>query len=312
MPKPLGEVLKSLALKAGEKEDNEQLTNELSAPDFSRLTLSDELITRLENGLLSVETAKNNHPDIKKHYTALAFNGLDAELNTAMDELQIPDNVKAVILNERSSTKRASMLAKKIKELESAKKQTDDKGEKTTLQKEIDDLRGKLRSETEKIDQVKAEYEGKIANIHLQSKLNEALSGYKTTLDELPVDARNTTLSTLINKTLQDKNAEFKIDENGQLKLVRKDGSNVFGDDHRQWNPQVLIDHTLSQNKLLKVSGSGASPNGQNPIPNNQQPVVPGNNGTPDPNAPRKDSALKNLVNSSIQDLEKAAKVSVM
>lgn len=313
MPKPLGEVIKALALKAGAKEDNEQLVNELSAPVFTSTTLSDDLITLIDNGLLSVETAKNGHPDIKKHYTALAFNGLDAELNTLMEELQVPAEVKAVILNERSSTKRAAMLTREIKKLEAAKKNTDDKGEKTTLQKEIDELRSKLRGETDKIEQIKVDYENKIANIHLQAKINEALSAYKTTLDELPIDARNTTLTTLINKTLQDKNAEFKIDENGQLKLIRKDGSNVFGDDHRQWNPQTVFDTTLSQNKLLKVSGPGtpAAPNnGANP--GNTNPVVIGNNNNADPNAPKKDQTLKSLVDKSIADLEKSSKVSVM
>lgn len=308
MPKTLGEVLKSLAIKAGAKEDNENLVNELSAPIFQSTTLSDDLIATIDNGLLSIESAKNNHPDIKKHYTSLALNGLDTELNNLMSELGVGDDVKAVILNERSSYKRASLLAKKLVELESKKKNTDDKGEKTTLQNEINELRGKLRLESEKAEGLKAEYDGKIKDMHKQVQLEKMLAEYKTVYDELPLDARNTTLTSLISKTLQEKNAELKLDDNGQLTLVRKDGANVFGDDNRPWNPKVLVDHTLSQYKVLKVT----DPKPANPNPgNNNPPVVQGTNGS-DPNAPRKDNALKGLVNNSLKDLESATKVAVM
>lgn len=311
MPKPIAEVLKSLLLKAGGKEDDEQAINELSAPDFARLTISDDLLAKIENGLLSIEQAKNNHPDIKKHYFAAAYNGLDSELNGTMEELQLPAEVKNVILNERSSTKRAVLLAKKVKELESQKKNTDDKGEKTSLQNEINELRNKLRIEQEGVDKIKADYEGKIQNIHLESELNGILSGYKTVFDEMPQVARNAAIRSLINKSLQDKNAEFKLDENGQIKLIRKDGANVFGDDNRPWNPQTLIDHTLSQNKILKVTDPKPPASAAN-AGNTSDTIIPGNGNGFDPNAPKKDLTLKNLASQSLKDLENAAKTSVM
>lgn len=312
MPKTVAEVFKSLLVKGGGKEDDEQVTNELSAPDFSRLTLTDELIAKIENGLLSVEQAKNNHPDVKKHYFAAAYNGLDSELNALMEELQLPLDVKNVILNERSSTKRAGLLAKKVKELESQKKNTDDKGEKTSLQNEINDLRNKLRTEQEGIDKIKSDYENRIQNIHLESELTAILGGYKTVFDDMPQVARNAAIKSLINKTLQDKNAELKLDENGQLKLIRKDGSNVFGDDNRQWSPQTLIDQTLSQNKILKVSDQKTAATAVNA--GNNDTVITGNNGNGfDPNAPKKDHTLKNAVSQSMKDLENAGvKTSVM
>lgn len=307
MPKTVAEVFKSLALKAGAKEDDEQMINELSAPDFARLTITDELSAKIENGLLSVEQAKNNHPDIKKHYFAAAYNGLDSELNGAMEELQVSPEVKNVILNERSSTKRAVLLAKKVKELEAAKKNTDDKGEKTTLQNEINDLRNKLRTEQEGIDKIKADYENRIENIYTESEIDNLLSGYSTMFDSMPQIARKAAIKSLINKTLQDKDAEFKRVD-GKLKLLRKDGANVFGDDHRPWDPQILIDHTLSQNKVLKVSDQKAAASSANA--GNNETVITGNNGNGfDPNAPKKDHTLKNAVSQSMKDLENAAKV---
>lgn len=308
MPKTIADFINDLSAKAGLKADDEHLKNILSAPDLQKITIPDELVRGIDNSLLSIDQAKNNHPDIKKHYTALAFNGLDAEMNDLMDELQVPAEIKAVILNERSSTKRSALLTKKIKELEAAKKNTDDKGERTTLQNEINELRSKLVAEASKIESVKAEYEGKLADVEKKHKLRELLAGYKTVYDELPVDVRNTALESLINKTLQDKGAELKMDENGQLKLIRKDGANVFGDDNRPWNSQTLIDHTLSQNKLLKVTDPAPPP----ATPGNKTPVYHNDNTPADPNAPKKSSMLKNLAESSLRDMENAAKVSVM
>jgi hypothetical protein len=308
MPKPIAEALKMLLTKAGIKEDDEQVVNELSAPDFARLTISDELISKIDNGLLSVEQAKNNHPDIKKHYFAAAYNGLDSELNGAMEELQISPELKNVLLNERSSTKRAALLAKEVKKLESQKKNTDDKGEKTNLQNEINDLRNKLRQEQEGIDKIKSDYESKIENIYTESEVDALLSSYPTVFDGMPPIARKAAIKSLINKTLQDKDAEFKRAD-GKLKLLRKDGSNVFGDDHRQWDPQILIDYTLSQNKVLKVTDP--KPSGQPVNAGNNDTVIAGTNGNgADP--AKKDHTLKSAVSQSLKDLENASKTTAV
>lgn len=306
MPKTIASFINDLAIKAGMKADDQLLKDLLSDADLARITMPDEMANAIDHNVVSLTQAKNNHPDIKKHYVGPVYNGIDERLNKIMEELQIGDDVKAVILNERSTPERIAMLTRKVKELESAKKQTDDKGEKAAFQKEINELRAQLKIEGDKVENVRREYEDKIANIHKTSKLSELLAGYKTVYDDLPIDARNTSLMSLIDKMLQEKNAEFKLGENGQLQLLRKDGSNVFGDDHQQWSPQVLIDKTLSQYKLLKVNDQKPSNSG-----NTQTTVV--NNDTGDQrNTPKKDTALSNLVNSALSDIEKAAKTPVM
>lgn len=311
MPKKVSSFINELAQKAGVNGDDENLKKVMAIAELQNIDLPDELVTGIDNNLLSITEAKNNHPDIKRYYNAMALNGVDTRLNQLMEELQVPADVKAVILNERSTPERAALLTKKIKELEAAKKETTDKGEKTTLQKEIDELHSKLRSSNEATEKLKTEYEGRISDIEKNYKLYEALSNYKTIFDGLPADARNVSLVSLVNKTLQDKSAKLELDENGALKLVRKDGSNVFGDDNRPWTTQTLIDQALSQNKVLKVTDPKPLNSGINPNPA----VINGNgdegNGA-NPVPRKKDSTLSNLVSASLKDIENAKTVSVM
>lgn len=60
-------------------------------------------------------------------------------------------------------------------------------------------------------------------------------------------------MEAIIMQGLQDKNAELKTDEQGNLQLVSKDGSNVFGENHVQLTPQSFLDKTFAP--ILKVSG---------------------------------------------------------
>jgi hypothetical protein len=318
MPKSIGEFFNELALKAGFPVDDETLKNVLSAPDLQKIMVPDEVVTRIDNGLLSVTAAKNNHPDIKKHYTATVLNGLDSELNTLMEELQIPDDVKNVILNERNSFKRAAVLTRKVKELEQAKKSTGDKDEKSTLQKTINELNDQIRVMKEGEGKIKTDYEGKIRDITKQTKLEAMFANYKTVYDDLPAEARTAAINALVTKTLQDKDAKLEVDENGKLVLLRKDGANVFGDNNVQLDPQKIIDLTLSNNKLLKVTDTktdASSNTDNNNNNNNQRRVITGNDnnngndsdqfGNP---LPKKNSVLKSLVSTALADIDAAAK----
>ena len=76
-------------------------------------------------------------------------------------------------------------------------------------------------------------------------------------------------MDALINKSLQDKNAELKADENGNLIIVGKDGTNIFGSNNVQLTPQSFFDQTFAP--ILKVSGP------PKPAPTPRQPDLSGN-----------------------------------
>lgn len=250
MPVSALELVKKLMAKAGITTDGE-LTNDIS----------DELATRLDNSLLTIAAATNNHPQVKRHYFGQAFKGLDQHILDLMDEYNLPDEAREEIerlaVGENgekvgSSTKKVTALVKKINEL-SAKAAPADSGKAAQLNQQITDLNAKLAAEIKKQSTLKTEYDNQLKQIRIQTKLASMLTGYKTKFDDLDPDAKEPAITAIINKALNESEAEFTFDEKGHLSLVKKDGSSLFGDNHTVITPQSFLDKSLS--KILKVSG---------------------------------------------------------
>jgi hypothetical protein len=261
MPKTVADFLKELAIKAGVKIEDESIKPLLAAPELANINIPDELITGIDNGLLSLDAAKNNHSAIKGHYFSQAYDGLDKEIARFIDDHKLPDEIKNEILSEKSSTKKAVLLAAKIKSLEEQKANSG-KGEKDTLQQQINDLNAQLRAEKDKEAGIRSEYEGKLKDVKMGYTLGSLLGGYKTIYDELDGEVKDITLKAIINKSLNADAAEFTVDDAGQLVLRKKDGSNFFGEDNRLLTPKSYLDKIMSRDKILKVSDQNQNQNG--------------------------------------------------
>ena len=305
MAKLLGDFFVELAKKSGINPEDEALKALLTNGDFFKTELPDELVKSIDNSLISLKDAKNNHPDIKNHYTKQALDGLDSTITNLLDELGIPENERNEIMVERSSYKRPAILIKKVKELEQ-KKANADKPDKAAIQKEIDDLHAKLRlSDTEKKAQAD-EYAKKELNMRKQYKIHGMLSGYKSVFDNLDAEVKNTTLQTIIDKSLQDNNAQLTFDENGNLVLLKKDGTNYYdGDKNTQVNAQQYIEQVLSRNKALVTTQP--TQQGANTSPNGHQAAAPANgNGS---GKPAENATFKQIMAETQQNWDAAAKI---
>lgn len=307
MPKTAADFLKELAIKAGVKIDDEKIKPLLAAPELAGIQIPDELTTGIDNGLLSISAAKNNHPEIRGHYVAAAYDGLDKELNRFIEDHKLPDDIKAEILAEKSSTKRAVLLAAKIKELEE-KKATSGKGEKETLQTQINELNAQLRTEKDKEAGIRSEYEKKLKDKDMSYALRNILGAYKTIYDGLDGEVKDITLKAIINKSLNADAAEFTVDDAGQLILRKKDGTNFFGEDNRLLTPKSYLDKIMSRDKILIVNdqnqqqqqnGNGAKTHVNNNGQQHQQ-NQNGNNGGKAVN-----HSLMSLADRALADLEK-------
>jgi hypothetical protein len=106
--------------------------------------------------------------------------------------------------------------------------------------------------------------------------LNNKTGSVKTIYDELPSDVRAISIKNILEKELQDSNASFILDENGSLKLQKKDGSNYFDENNRQLTVDDFINKTLAKNKILKQSAPNSELTG-NPPNNGQPPIIPSN-----------------------------------
>lgn len=260
-----GEFLNALALKAGLKPDDELLKNVLSAPGLTQIVIPDELVTRMDAGLLNIEVAKNNHPDIKKKYFADAYDGIDAEIMKVVDtDTELLDIIK----QEKSTAKKINLLAQKLKAAKPS-----DATEVTPLKQKINELQQQLAQLAEQKTQLETKHQEDIRNMKRDVVLESAFAEYKTKFDDDPV-IRKMMLRNLIDKNLQDSNAVLGIDDNGNLTIVGKDGTNVVGSDHRPLTPKAFLDKTFAS--ILQVSAP-QKPNAPVSTPNKPFAQVPGN-----------------------------------
>lgn len=262
MPKTIGQFLEALAKKAGVTFTEEQTTF-INGGELTRINMPEDIERSLDNNLLSVQDAKNNHPDIKGHYTKAALDGVDSVLNELIKDL--PDEDKAELAGERSSYKRIQSTATKLRALE-AKKAGAAAPDKKAIQDQIDALHNQLAAEKQSRQDLEKAHANSIKQMKVDAKLESILAGYKTIYDTLPPEVRNMTLKNLLQKELQDKDADYTIDENGKFLLLKKDGSNFYGENHQQVDPVQFAEQTFSRHKLLQVTPKpGEKPNPANP-----------------------------------------------
>lgn len=245
----IGELFNNFAIKAGIASDNADLKSLLANEALATIQVPDELSNTLDRGLLSIEAAKNNHPDIKKKYFADAYDGMDKQLlalvaNDTFDQSDLDE-----IAAERSTSKKAELIVSKLKAAKASAKGAD----KEEINRQLAAAHEAARQAKGEVDNVRTEYENKIKEINKRAALKSVLANYKTIYDELPDNVKITSMEALINNALQHKNAELNVDDNGNLTLVSKDGSNVFGSNHVQLTPQSFLDQSFAP--ILKVSG---------------------------------------------------------
>jgi hypothetical protein len=307
MPKSAKEFLTVLLTKAGVKVDDEAIKTALSSADLETVQIADELITPIDNGLLSVSAAKNNHTEIKNFYYKGFADYIDKHLLRHIEDNKLPDEFREAVMGEESTIKRISALASKIKEAEAAKAGAG-KADKDNLQQEITRLQGELRAEKEKQAGIMTEHQKAISEVKMGYSLGQLLGGFKTIYDELPSDVKDITLKAIINKNLAADSAEFSIDEGGQLVLRKKDGTNFFGEDHRPFTPNTYLEKMMARDKILKIN----DPNPPNPgaashrngLPHNRQQNQNNGSGNGNGNGQAANSVLSGLVAESLKALD--------
>lgn len=265
--KTIGQLLEHLAKKAGIDSADPNLINVLSNAELSKVPIHSDIATGIDNALLSLSQATDNHPAIKSKYHAQALNALDARMEALMSESGLDEAVVDSLKGEKNTYKRFEQLFTAIKEAGETKAKSTSKDEKSAVERQRDELLEKLKAAektaAEQVAKVQAERKADKVSFELAKLTGSA----KTIYDELPADVKEATMQALINKGLQDKTAVFDFDENGAFVLVDKDGNPVLGANHDKINPQAFIDSLLAQNKVLKVteqSGTTTQQQGNN------------------------------------------------
>ena len=245
----IGELINNLAQKAGIQSDNADLKALLSSPELAAINVPDEVATIIDKNLLSLEAAKNNHPDIRNKYAADFYDGIDRQLMnliaTDTFDQQDLDEIKA----EKSTTKKQELIISKLKAAKGKAKGAD----KEEINKLLAEANEQARLAKLEVETVRAEKDNELKGFKKKIALNAELNNFKTIYDDLGPKAKLVALQALVDSTLQDNKANFQVDEEGNLQLLRNDNTNVFGSDNVLITPKKFLETTLAP--ILKVSG---------------------------------------------------------
>lgn len=279
MPKNLVEFITGLAKKSGLKMDDEKIVAFLATDGLDKIEIPDEVIA-LDNKLISVQDAMNNHPDISRHYKGITLKPVDKKIENLVAEFGLDKDAAAEIIGETNSYERIQLFAKAIREHE-IKKGFTDKDAQKKFQQTIDALQTELRNQKAAAEQQKTGYDKSIKDFKLDHAKSLLFSDYKTVYDELPSDVKVQTLSILLNKRLAEKDAVIDFDEGGSLVLKKKDGTTYYSENNTPVTHKQFVEQILSDNKIIKVNvpgngnGNNTSNTGQN---QNRQPANGGGN----------------------------------
>jgi hypothetical protein len=266
MPK-LKDFITALAKKAGY--DTESAT---AKPFFDALPdteVPDDIHKGIDNSLISLTDAKNNHPEIKNYYQKQSLDGVDKVLNDALSEYEFDEESRNEITGVRSTYQRVPALIKKLAELTAKKAGSGNNKDKAAIQKEIDDLHKAVATEKNSRVEDKKAFDNQMLTFKTNTKKTQLFSGIKTIHDELDPEIRFNILDSQIQKELQDNQAKFAFDDQGNFTLNKNDGTNYYGENHQQISPVKFIEQTLAKNKQIKIS-SPAPNNGANNSNGNQ------------------------------------------
>jgi len=301
-----GQFIQHLADKAAIKADDQNLINILSNAELTKVQVPEALFAQIDNKLLSIDDAKNNHPLVKAHYFAQAYNGLDSELARLKDEMGVSDDDWKDIGEERSSTKKAVMLVKKIKDIES-KKSTGNSASDKALQKKIDELVTELTEEKRKVQETQDNAKKEINGFKVQTQRSVLLSALGTIYDDLDPEVKQTTLNALLDKAARENDVDFQLSEQGSLDIKKKDGSNFYTATHQLMSPKDFIESTLANAKVLKTTQAQTPPPAGGtfaPTPGIPANVQGGQN-------PKANSVLSQLVADAKNNLSQAPAVQI-
>lgn len=276
----VSEYLKNLLKKAGINPDEDKFKDFFSNEALGKLEIPVDAATGIDNNLISLTAAKDNFGPLKNHYTALALNGIDANMESLFDELGLDEDAKTELKLEKSTGKRMQQLIKKAQAAE-IKKANADKPDKLAHQKTIDDLHAQMRALQSKAELAETSYAKKEKDLRKSYAIQELLVSHKTTLDKLSPSVKRATLNALISDALQSKAIDTDFDENGNLTLLKKDGSKYYGENNSVVSPAQFVEQLLAKEKLLAVNDSNDKTGSSQTNPQNgQQQIINGNTKT--------------------------------
>ncbi len=269
----LKEILAKMIANTGVKVDDAAIKTILENKALENIEVPDEISTKLTADLLTIESAKQN-PILNAHFKSTILDGLDKEVYRAADEFSLSDDDKALLKAEQSSYKRASLLAKRVQELESAKSKAT-KGDKDTLTKEIEKLNLEIKTIKDTTDKTLKDKESAFEGERLNWKLDEVYNQFIPKMDaKNPAKVNRIIAREFVTDELQKKGLKI-VNKEGNLSLVTKEDTEYY-ENNQKISVEDFVSKKLANEKLLEASNSGKQSTGSKTPPSTGKEKVNG------------------------------------
>lgn len=261
MPK-FGDVIFSLAGKAGINKEDATLKQLLALPEIVNFNLPDELANALEKNLLTAESA-TAHPDVRPKLMAEALNGVDAKLDTLLADFEFDDTFKGEVKGIKNTYEKISKVSAGLKDklkaaAEKAGKSgnSQDKAEVEVLKREVEAANTKMSNMTSMFEAEKQNLISANLNDKKQYILKSTLAARPLPKNGLPQEVNILTAQTLLQQDMAKHGLQILFDEAGNAVLKqRKDGADIdFFVDNKKVGYTDYVDGVLASNKFLQIN----------------------------------------------------------
>ena len=249
----LGDFLKTLAGKLNLQND-QALVNLLARPELADQEIDDSLANPLNNGLMSLDGAKNNTL-VKTHFTSQALNGVDTELMSAVTELELGDDVIAQFQGEKNTFNKLRIFKEQVKAIKSKKVDTNDTAKKAEYERQIGELNTKMATligDSKKgLSDMTATHSKEIVDFMIQFSLQDKPYANK----DMAPKVNMMIARSLLDEALASSGAVLVRDGNSlKLKQASSPDLDFYDKDHKAISYDDFATKILADNKLLQVS----------------------------------------------------------
>lgn len=267
-----GDFIAKLATMSGINPSDPALVSILSSSDFANTKIPDEITSKINQSLMTLDAAKNNET-LRKHFHGEVYKGLDANLNNVIENFKLDQEIVDAINQEHKTTEKYNRLVEKVRELESKKAATISKVDKKEVEIEIQNLNNQIKDLTTRLQQAPAERDQYWSDRLKSKEIQNILTSYQFANEkDIPKDVLIETASVLLNRKLNENKIRVEYNaENNSIGLKTESGLDFYKD-NTPVSFKSFVDSVLAENKMLNIPGANAPIANQavtpNPMPN--------------------------------------------
>ena len=272
-----GEFITKLCSLAGIDSSDPALIGIISSSDFSNTRLPEDLVQKINSSLFTLDAARNNET-LRKHYHAEILNGLDSNIYSLIDKLEIDQSVAEELKNEKKTTEKYNKLVEKVIELQEKKANTKSISNKSELETEILKLNNQIKDLSTKLKDAPYERDKHWSEKLKNKAIENTLSNYRYSNEEnIPKEVLIETAKVLLNKKLSDSKVSIEYDnEKDNISLKTESGMDFY-QDNSPVSFKSYVDSILAESKLLEIPRYEREFNRETPVeysPVNTQMVI--------------------------------------